>query len=424
VKARTKHRFFVPARLLLAGLLTVGIAGLLPSESSAQAQTDTSRWMGQLADQYAVGPSPMDQTLEEFIFPGSHDAGTYKFKIAFGCDACAGPLEPIKSVPALSSLFTLLVEPWAAAQGQNLYEQLHSGSRAFDLRFFLANAGDVSASVAFANDVLTLFPNAGDTYDLTPIVDGSYYIHHTFAGPHSEDIFNDIKAYLLEDLHDQEVIILRFAFMNTGSKEDLPFKGNMSPTQLRDFFRHMFATLAPEIDDKYFVQYSGPGDAQQSLDSIINSETRPKQQIIITLNGDTPDWESGHVVDDEIKSLIWPEFARAYSGTYSTIDHDSNIDTPKVYDPVHSVVDSDGGYASAADWNTEGKLLDFMKRISAQRDVRTRPGVPGIDSFETDMFIAFAQFGPDDARFQITPPLVDPIDIPAPGMLARRIICN
>lgn len=293
-------------------VLYLSVSGL------ANAQTNQSRWMGELADEYSGVASPLDQTLDQFIFPGSHDAGTYKIKIAPACDACRpGPMEWIFEYPTLtttifvSSVFTPnaygqaatnLAGPFMRAQSDTVLDQLNNGSRAFDFRFFEATADDISKGQAVLSDIVTTLQPAltalglneraedflaaklgGDS--LEPLVEGQYYIHHTFSGPSSDEIFADIAAFVAAPGHDQEVFILQFGYMNSGA-------GKMSADSLREFFRQLFDTVGPQ----YFVQCIKDQDigidgipdvctaANRTLSSIINDATRPQQQIIVSLD--------------------------------------------------------------------------------------------------------------------------------------------
>ena len=276
--------------------------------------------MGELADEYSGVASPMDQTLSQFIFPGSHDAGTYAIKLAPACDACRGGLRTITEVPGLALLIGDLAGPWSQAQGQDIYGQLHAGSRVFDLRFFEATPGDVSYAQDFNNSIQSVIPFIGDYLDLTPLEVGKYYIHHTFSGPSSDEIWAGISAYLAEPGHDDEIIILNLSQMRAAT-------GDMNAVSLRNFMREMYDAIGPQ----YFVPYASPW-AGMTLADIQNNVTRPEQQIIAVLDADIPAWTAA---DDDIRNLNWARIQSAYFGT-----------SP-------AVVSSGGGYPTPDDWDCQ-----------------------------------------------------------------------
>jgi hypothetical protein len=76
------HHLLIRVCTLLAGLFAGGIF------TTAQVSADPARWMGELATPPGV-PSPLDQTLAQFIFPGSHNAGSYRMKLAPACEDVA-----------------------------------------------------------------------------------------------------------------------------------------------------------------------------------------------------------------------------------------------------------------------------------------------------------------------------------------------
>ena len=162
----------------------------------AFALTNPDRWMSELAVQYEGCPSPMDQTLAQFIFPGTHDSGTYFISEVPACDNCLGSLTPIKDVPILGGLIGQ-VNSFSEAQDTDIYGQLMRGARVFDLRFFRASQADALGSVASS----------------FPLVEGKFYIHHVFTGPSSDQIFQQIRDFLSVDGREKEVIILNFTQM-------------------------------------------------------------------------------------------------------------------------------------------------------------------------------------------------------------------
>jgi len=178
----------------------------------------SDQWMGELFDAH---PTAEDQTLARFIFPGSHDAGTYGLTPDLSCENCAGAsmfLTPLQTCHddldssgfgGLCNVFSggvgLYGPPWGRAQHLSIHDQLAAGARVFDLRFFRATPDDQSRT-------------SGD------LTSGEFYIHHTFAGPDSNIILNDIATFLRESGHDREVIILNISSLNEGNTS-MSFEG-------------------------------------------------------------------------------------------------------------------------------------------------------------------------------------------------------
>ncbi len=359
-----------------SSLIVVTVA-LLASvlATPAGAQTNPDRWMGELADEYGVSLSPMDQTLAQFIFPGSHDAGTYDLKLAPACDACRqGFLRTITDVPALGLMVGFLAEPWSEAQGQTIYSQLHMGSRAFDLRFFRATSGDVVFADNFVDFITNLIPGIGSVLDLTPIVQGEFYIHHTFSGPSSGQIFADIRDFLNEPGHDREIIILEFSSMNEGN-------AGMSPAAQRDLLRQMVSIIG-------LARFAPMASRQTTLREIQDAGN----QVIVSWGGANPDLSDP--ADSNLVGLVWPDIPHAYAGT---INNDLN---------------GRDEYPVADKWDTEKKLFFWLEKMGEKR------------TNDQEWFNMYVQLGPDTTEFSINPPLVSPIQVGAPAMMARRFICN
>lgn len=182
-------------------------------------------WMGELP------AGTENQLLNQFIFPASHDSGTYGVipwaanpgsvgsenlsGIYDDCvDAVSEALEEvIDSSAALGFAQSLcsvgqeiageMFVPWARAQSLSLRGQLDAGARAFDLRFFRATLDDAK-------------PFAGNP---SPLQAGEFYIHHSVAGPNSRVILGDIQSFLEAPGHEKEIIFLGFNFMTEGAND-------------------------------------------------------------------------------------------------------------------------------------------------------------------------------------------------------------
>ena len=63
--------------------------------SGGLAVGDHHRWMGEL---FSRDPALMDQSLARFIFPGTHDSGTYGLVYASACEGCSSNVEISRSV--------------------------------------------------------------------------------------------------------------------------------------------------------------------------------------------------------------------------------------------------------------------------------------------------------------------------------------
>ena len=167
--------------------------------ATAHAQSD--RWMGDLAEQYLGGPSPMDQTLAQFIFPGTHNSATYGIPDfdpldpfnapPVACEKCVdAETKSIIETPGLDVLMGYFMAPFAKAQSADVLSQLRAGARALDLRFFRANAADAATS--------------------PELIPGEFYGHSWFASTHNATtVFSQINTFLTEGGHEQEIIILQ-----------------------------------------------------------------------------------------------------------------------------------------------------------------------------------------------------------------------
>lgn len=325
-------------------LLTLAVSMLDIQVTVAQENDDYSDWMGELATE--THGRILDQTLAEFIFPGSHDAGAYKLT-GFACDGCAlgGIVETVQGAcgnpdglfsAALSKICADLVSgptalgafgvfaPWSSAQNLSIADQLKAGARYFDLRFYRATS----------NDPLWL---VGESEV------GSFYTHHTLAGPSSEIIFTGILEFL--ENHPAEIVILSLSNFKEGS-------GGMSDESLRAFIGQLDFYLGKYMAEKVM---GVPPTLHQVIDSgrrlIVTSDRMP------SLSTPMPMVSSGlteEIIDDDgnavIQSvtadrLIWPKID---SADFYSVGVDQGFK----------------GYPLADDWKNDGLLLEYMREVA------------------------------------------------------------
>ena len=84
--------------------VAVFLALVLPLFLVSNVHAQSDRWMDELVVQYGANPSPMDQSLATFIFPGSHNSATYgipDFLCKFGtdCEGLSGHVDPLDAPP-------------------------------------------------------------------------------------------------------------------------------------------------------------------------------------------------------------------------------------------------------------------------------------------------------------------------------------
>jgi hypothetical protein len=187
-------------------------------------------WM---QDLFLEHPGALNQSLARFVFPGSHDAGTYRLSQTPACEGCAGSdlftdlvrdcqgelsdlLEGV--CVTLSSTIVAIGQAWGRAQHRSVGQQLSDGARVFDLRFFRATTEEGLES-------------------------GRFYIHHSLTGPDSDEIFDDIEAFVEADAHQFEIVILKFQSMREGD-------GAMSDESLAVFFDDLRSRIGHRMAPK------------------------------------------------------------------------------------------------------------------------------------------------------------------------------
>lgn len=316
--ARRWLTVIVGNRLPVLAFAAMLLQPFLQAPAFAQ-EIDPSRWMGELKEEAAnagLSSSALDQTLAQFIFPGSHVAGTYgipDFDILnpfdappLACDGCILPgNETILETPGLDLFVGYLLVPLAKTQNQTILQQLNAGARAFDLRFFKATAADAARSP-----------------ELTA---GQFYIHRTFAGASYVDILNDIDAFFDTGGHENEIILLNFSQMYEGS-------GEMDTASLQSFFTQLFSSVG---EARFAPETFGDGSTLAQL-------ADAGKQIIVSYAGGIP------LTDPTISNLVWPPIETRFFGS-------TDVNSPG------------GGYPKADVWNTERRLFNWLKTLGEQR---------------------------------------------------------
>jgi len=229
--------------LKIAALICVLVA-LAQTVPRGQGQSSTGilpagqhhRWMGEV---FSRNDAAKDLSLARFIFPGTHDSGTFDLKLIPACEDCVGAerffdveascLEDLP--PALEGVcfaagtyMAIVGQAWGEAQHLTMGGMLDAGARFFDLRFFRATAWDQARS--FGN-----------------LQEGAFYIHHSLAGPDSTSILNDIQAFLDNPANAEEVFILQFSEMREGD-------GLMDAATIGLFFDELRARFGDKMAKK------------------------------------------------------------------------------------------------------------------------------------------------------------------------------
>jgi hypothetical protein len=363
-------------------IIAILLLSVLAVSAAAWAQTpqNPDRWMKEL---FAEKPAAKDQPLTRFIFPGTHDSGTFRLNDNLACSGCAGTSSYLEAEQncldnlsdhgfgSLCSIFTGGIatygKPWAEAQHRSIGGQLAAGVRVFDLRFFRATGEDAARTVG----------------TLEPLEEGKFYIHHTFAGPELTGILSDIRSFLDNPEHDEEVIMLRFLQMREGS-------GAMSQAGLEEFFRQVRGRLgsdmAPKQDDACEADPDCAATARFGHSTTIGEMLdQPGGNQVIAfcdclgtgatdLNGDNDYDDPGEAGFDG--SDIWDADELASEGIYSLNDDvlglsDSGYPTPDDNETDYvtdSTTDPETTAKGRYPWINDNQVLGLMQTISRARD--------------------------------------------------------
>jgi hypothetical protein len=341
-------------------LLLFLLKNVAPSHAQVYAQAN---WMEYVLEK---DTTLKDKPLSEFLFPGSHDAGTYALQSLLACDKCGAsekfgsPIETILDVckdvaPALlpvsfllipinplfaifvgtlsigclvetddgtlngvliAALSELFIKDFAEAQSTSIFQQLQDGSRHFDLRFFGASLADQQRS--------------GGT-----LVEDNFYIHHTLAGSTSTEIFADIAKFLALG-HKKEIITLAFNKME--------MQGRMNV-----FFEQLYGTVVGDTG-KTIGNYIAP----RSIDvpgnqTTINDVLSANKQVIVTLSN-----SDRLTLNTTFQALVWDA---AGDGAGFWYKGDDGID----------------GYPDMALVNSDSKLFEvWSSKVPPRTDLTKR----------------------------------------------------
>ncbi|WP_243073665.1 Calx-beta domain-containing protein [Microbacterium sp. SS28] len=311
--------------------------------SSTTEVVRTDQWMKQL---WTEAPTALDVPLWKFIFPGSHDAGTYGIKPVLACEGCDTHLAPMDAscrdtVPdALhflcdewSGTIASVSLPWARTQSRDLQGQLNAGSRFFDLRFFRATADDQERT---KND-----PELR-------LTEGNFYIHHTLAGPQVEEIMNSIVAFLSAPGHERELIILRLDHLKEGD-------GAMGVDSINALLTYIESRIG-----EYLAPRSLGADATPT-------ELLDKgHQVILAYDYSPPVDADGNPAKDDAGNLI-PTVDQAHLDNLWTINNNyiERLDDPATTDDV------EGGYPLPDDperpWRNVSEIVTTASTTFAKR---------------------------------------------------------
>ncbi len=337
--------------------LVCGLVVLAAPSASAQSHLPLpqhhDRWMGELFEQ---APAAEDMALSRFIFPGTHDSGTYELEELTACEGCSGAVPDIVKhceeglIPPPANLICGVVTSnviaiarnWGHAQSLSIGGQLRAGARYLDLRFYKATIGDAIRS---GNETVA----------------GHYYIHHTVAGPESTVILNDIAAFLAAPGHEQEVILISLGNMYEGADE-------MGSASLQAFFDHVRQYLGPYMAPRPDPTCGAAGAATCVASARFGAATTIRELLA----------QGSQVVvmcDCEISAPdIW-----------DTFDSESPYSVQDLLPPA-----GDGGYPTPDDsqfpWVSDAQVATMLDRMSAERDETSRNQFWGLG----------IQFGLDD----------------------------
>lgn len=331
---RTLKWGFVLALLVLAGVgpSAQTTAGTLPTGQH-------HRWMDELFERR---PAAMTQTLARFVFPGTHDSGTYRLQLIPACEGCKNSdiytdLEA-KCQDAVAdateayfcggstALMAMFGQNWGQAQHLTVGQQLNAGARRFDLRFFRATADDADRSDG-------------------QLIEGTFYAHHSLAGPTSSEIFNDIAGFLNQPGHEREIIIIEFQQLMEGAD-------SMSDESLAVLFNQLRDLIGPKMARHQVSECAGDPSCSATErfgpSTTIADFLAQGSQVIVT-SGRT----SGDPTD------IW-----------DYIDNISSYEIDKLNtEAIEGYPSPDNAYYP---WRTDKEVQTLVEDLSARRDRYSR----------------------------------------------------
>lgn len=332
-----------PSRSLKWALAVCALAASTVAQPRAQdarsaplAQGDHHRWMAELFER---DDALMDQSLARFIFPGTHDSGTFPLQRVAACEGCAGADRFFNMDTACREAITdpvfqdlvcdgaqggmaLVAQAWGEAQHLTVGGLLDAGARHFDLRFFRATSDDVRR-----------MPTA---------VEGSFYIHHTLTGADSVSILDQIDRFIDHPQNASEIVILEFSTMMEGTGEMGAESIGVFFEQVRSRFGDKMAkrqTLACAANPDGCTPTQRFGDAT-TLREFLNQGS----QVIVTCSGCA-------IAGDDIWNAITITTPSGVSGL-----------NPSAGDGYPA---PDNAYFP---WRTEPEYLSMIQQLSEKRD--------------------------------------------------------
>ncbi len=289
-------------------------------------QAAQAEWMGALWDDPVVGPQWRQTRLSDVVFPGTHDSGTYNLNGAefpIGDELAAEDLA-LAGAMELASTFGF-AEAVAEAQGTDIRQQLDDGVRALDIRTY---------------------------YD---VAENRVHITHTFKGPPLTEILADLAAFVSDPANAREIIVLQFSYASADvARVRFPGLNEAVYRQIFDYPVPSGGTLGDR-----FIPWDVPGGLrrwQMTLfgttalsDPTVEQALATGGQIIFTgprrrfqANGDDH--------SEDVYAKMWESPSRE-ADFYGAL--------------------SSGVYPSWFEMNTEGRALELMERVAAERPVLT-----------------------------------------------------
>lgn len=347
-------RIPVAARWVLGVCAFMALATALPRAQdppeASLASADLHRWMDELFERK---PLALRLSLARFIFPGSHDSGTYNLLGDAACDGCQSTdllRDPIaacmEAVPSLAQfceagrdIMAGYARDFATAQTLSVRGQLDAGARFLDLRFFRATRDD-------------------QTRTRGRLQEGHFYAHHGLAGPDSTIVLDDIATFLNHPSNRREIVILAFSQMKEGG-------GDMDTATVDAFFDVLRQMIPGKMARKQVASCADDPDCTPTerfgAATTLGEFLGQGSQVIVTCDcTEAPD--------------IWDSMSGATPYMASFLDPDA----PEGY----PAVDSD-----YYPWRNDAELFRMANDLSAMRDTHS----------QEDLFQLGFEIGLDDA---------------------------